>query len=320
MYNVVIGFGNYPTYLRNGKPGPYTTEELGLMWIKHVAAFSVPGMLKKYRLVLLLPRELLIPETLNLDLDQWGAKQRIDDNNKAQPWPVGPNSAFKQILWCYAHDKLQGPFLWCEPDCIPIKPHWLDRLFDEYERARKPFMGALVDGFFSTGYRIPKHMTGNAIYPDKPYQKAPKLLECHGTAWDVYAAGEILKLENFHDTDLIQHEIDDQQHPFNSSSVLYHPDKTGNLIGRLSGSAEPLPQKSLIGAPPVEVFSAEEPKPVDHLLSEILRACQEDKDTQRKVAYFMIDNRIVNSGHWGQHKKKLKEQEAHAAELSAPPA
>lgn len=325
MYNVIIAFGNYLTRLRNGKVGPYTQEELGLMWLKHVAAFSAPGMLKKYRLVLLLPRELLIPETYNPDLDQWGEKKRIDDNNGPQPWPAGANSVFKQVLWCYAYDKLQGPFLWCEPDCIPTKADWLDQLFAEYERVGKPFMGHLIDGFLGNGVRVPKHMTGNAIYPDKAYKLAPKLLQCHGTAWDVYAADEILKIENFHDTLLIHHELSDQEHlSYDNISVLCHPDKTGILIRALGGEV-PFVQSDLAKPEPPgktlsEVFGEEGDKPVDDMLHSLLRVCRDDRDIHRKVAYFMIDNEIVSRGYWAtamRIRNKAKKEEAAHAEPAA---
>lgn len=332
MYNVITAWGNYPTRLRNGKPGPHTEEELGLMWLKHVAQFSLPGMLKKYRLVLILPRDILIPDTYNLDLDQWGDKKRFDENNKLQPWPMGQNMTFQQILWLHVHKKLEGPFLWCEPDCIPVKPDWLDMLFGEYERSRKPFMGGLVESFVQNGVRVPKHMTGNGIYPgENSYRLAPTLMECRGTAWDVYAANQIL--QNFHDAShLIQHDLEERNAVDNSNTVLYHPDKEGRMIPLLSGSGHyerpklterktPLTKLDTPGKPLVEVLS--EPLMgewhtlnMDEILEAVKEECDKDKEIRKKVAYFMLDNGIVNSGHWGQHLKKQrrKEREAESAE------
>lgn len=332
MYNVITAWGNYPTRLRNGQPGPHTEEELGLMWLRHVAAFSVPGMLKKYRLVLLLPRNVVIPDTYNLDLDQWGDKKRFDENNKVQQWPLGPNMTFQQVLWLYAYNKLEGPFLWCEPDCIPIKADWLDLLFGEYERAKKPFMGALVEASTQNAVRVPKHMTANAIYPDKPYTYAPTLMECRGTPWDVYAAGQILQY--LHPVNhLIQNELVDKSDPSpnNIATALYHPDKTGYLIQTLSSGGryehpiedtkrKAFPEKP-IGKPLVEVFE-ETPyvrSELEWMLEEIQKRCASDKEMQRKVAYFMLEHGIVNQGHLGQHmrKKAAARREAANAEPAA---
>lgn len=322
MYNVITAWGNYPTRLRNGQPGPHTEEELGLMWLKHVAAFSAPGMLKKYRLVLLLPRAVVIPDTYNLDLDQWGDKKRFDENNKVQPQPMGANMTFQQVLWLYAHNKLEGPFLWCEPDCIPVKADWLDLLFHEYERAKKPFMGALVEAVTQNGIRTSKHMSGNAIYPDKPYTYAPMLLECRGTPWDVYAATQIL--QHMHPANhMIQHELVDSPDPSpnNIATALYHPDKTGRLIQILSSGGryeQPIERTAIpekpIGKSLVEVFMAEERhKTLDEMLDDIRSLCRDSKDAQRKVAYYMLENGIVNQGHLGMHMRKKAAAKKEAA-------
>ena len=320
MYNVVISFGNFPTRFRDGRPGPYTEEELGIMWLKHVAQFSEPGMLAKYRLVLLLPREVLIPE--DVDLSKWGEKKRIDDNNSTQPWPIGPNMAFQQILWCYVHGKLEGPFLWCEPDCVPVKPDWLDQLFAEYERVGKPFMGNLVESFISRdGFRTPKHMTGNAIYSDKAYAIAPRLLECRGTAWDVFAAREILLDKHFHQTSLIQHELNDQANPsLDPNAVLYHPEKFGRLIKRLNGDVPSLMAATGLGKPLFEIFSEPEPSSIDTMLDQVRLACRDDREIHRKVAYYMIDNGIVSDGFWRGAKIKgtLAKKKTEAAHAGSP--
>lgn len=347
MYNVVTSFGNYPTNIKLGEPGPYTAEELGLMWLKHCAVFSEPGMLKKYRLVLLLPRDVTIPQHLNDSLNAWGDKKRFDENSHVRDWPLGPNLVFQQVLWLYVHKKLEGPFLWCEPDCIPVKPDWLDRLFDEYERSGKLFMGAFVDAKTESGQRIPRHMTGNGIYPDKPHNTAPGLLEARLTPWDVYAATQIMRNCQF--TIQIQHEYRHEEirsagelaQVLRENASLFHTDKFGAII-RILGGGELLPadpHESLAlpleaappeskGKTPSEVFAEEEKVELFHLgafdaelakdhlddmLELIGQLCASDKEARRKTAYFMLEHGIVNQGFLGQFMRKRQKQRLGAA-------
>lgn len=339
MYNIVTSFGNYPSNISLDVPGPYTAEELGQMWLRHVASFSKPGMLSKYRLILMLPRDIVIPEHMNVYLDAWGDKRRFDENSKIVAWPMGPNLVFQQILWLYHHKKMEGPFLWVEPDCIPVRPSWLDDLWEEYHNAGKPFMGGLVDVMNANGQRIPKHMTGNGIYPDKPYLLAPAMLEARMTPWDVFAAPQIMK--NAHFTAQIQHEYrheeilgaDQMQRTVKATTSLFHTDKFGSLIRLLAGGTRPInqPDNPIIqpdkrGKPLVEVFAeaanevdeegSKEPD-IDDLLYLLDRVCK-SKEAKSKVARYMLEHGIITQGHVTQHNlRKKKEREAHVVEPTA---
>lgn len=327
MYNVVTSFGNYPTHIDFGVPGPFTAEELGVMWLRHVAIFSEPHMLAKYRLILLLPRDVVLPETLNPYLDLWGDKRRFDENSKVTGWPLGPNLVFQQVLWFYHHKKMEGPFLWCEPDCIPVRPTWLDDLWGEYNSVGRPFMGGLVNVMNVNGQRIPKHMTGNAIYPDKPYLLAPAMLEARMTAWDVFAAPQIMQHAHF--SDQIQHEyrgkqiesVEEMRETVKPKTALFHTDKFGAIIRLLASGAkavnpllnepvepEPAPSRSRSIA---EAFCEREETPLESLdrhLEEIEQACRDNKEARSKVARYLIEAGIVNQGHLTQHNLRLKKQ------------
>ena len=116
-----MSFGPYQTFVEHGKPGPYTGEELGVMWLKHTAHLC-GSKLKNYDLILLLPKGTKVPE----EAEAWRTVTRFDENSKIEAWPMGPNAVFQQVQWFYYHNKLTGPFFWCEPDCVPVVPDWLD--------------------------------------------------------------------------------------------------------------------------------------------------------------------------------------------------
>jgi hypothetical protein len=249
LTQVAISFGPSPTYVQHNVQGPFNGEDLGLMWLDWVRRLNA-DLLSRYDLILLVPKKTVIDQEL---LTPWGNVKRFDENSGVQAWPRGPNLVFQQILWFYVHEKLKGPFLWCEPDCVPVKPDWLDRLAHEYARCQKPFMGAVVEAQIANGSRIPKHLTGNAVYPHKAYEQANKIMEAANTPWDVWAAEQILPKSHF--TKAIQHEY---RHPeikspqelatlLKPETLLFHADKFG-AIARIM-SAEPIAVSSHVSAP-----------------------------------------------------------------------
>lgn len=106
-------------------------------------------------------------------------------------WPIGPNWMFETTLR-HVFAKYDQPFYWCEPDCIPLKPDWLEALEVEYNMAGKPFMGAVVSS--SGQANLPgDHLTGCAVYP----QNAHELLQhIYGgkAAFDMAMAETVLPL------------------------------------------------------------------------------------------------------------------------------
>jgi hypothetical protein len=260
-----MSFSPVPSFVAQDTPGPYTNEELGFMWLDWVAELSADSI-RNYELVLMVRDGLTLPDSVNA----WAKLTRFRENQGITGWPQGPNACFKQINWFYHHDKLEGPFFWLEPDCIPVVPDWLDLIADEYKRGGKPFMGAIVEPDSHLGRigRVPRHMTGNAIYPDKPYKLAPKIMEATNTCWDVLAASQILP--QCHPTTLIQHdwrrpEIQNRQELSKillPNTALFHSDKYG-AIPRILGSDKAPPPPPPIDMPITE-YAASRGVPVEN--------------------------------------------------------
>ena len=101
---VALSFGPYPTNVQFGTPGALNCDDLGLIWLKHVALFSRPGMLFNHSLILLVPKETVIPEDCHLE--KWGSVKRFAENSKVEQWPLGPNLIFEQIIWLQYNNKL----------------------------------------------------------------------------------------------------------------------------------------------------------------------------------------------------------------------
>jgi hypothetical protein len=150
-------------------------------------------------------------------------------------WPVSCNLAFENIAR-HAADNLKAPFLWMEPDAIPIQPQWLDSIEIAYKNCGQPFMGDFVGiaGIMPNGV---DHMSGIAVYHWDLHRLAPSLFNNERFAWDIASAKQVIPL--FARTSLIQHDwvptkawrrdkVDVSC--VNSLAVIYHPDKLGVLF------------------------------------------------------------------------------------------
>jgi hypothetical protein len=224
---VALAISETPSFVAPDVPGPMSNSQLGVLWLDWVAEL---GGCHEYDLVLLAPANTLLPESIGA----WRSLTRLMDRNQVSAWPQGPNLSIQQIFWWQLLNKVEEPVFWVEADAIPLKPNWIQAWEAEYLAAKKPFMGGLVT--FYAGKQTPAHMTGNAIYPPYAGKFANKLLEAKHTAFDVWAASQILP--QLHETSLIQHlwrhgpiETMAQYHEVvDPKANLFHSDKYGALI------------------------------------------------------------------------------------------
>jgi len=99
-----------------------------------------------------------------------------------QRWPNAPNYAFQHTARKMAeHGR---PWFWMEPDCIPLKSGWMERLEQEYDQSGKPFMGPVVPNM--------GHINGVAIYPANTPDILKKGMQCTNSAWDSVSKQEMI--------------------------------------------------------------------------------------------------------------------------------
>lgn len=175
-------------------------------------------------------------------VDEWGVTSDWSQSNASVRDASAPNTMVRQFAWHFYLQKL-GPWMFCEPDAIPLRPTAFDELEDEYRRSGKVFMGARV--------RVPnvdEHATGNMIFPQDAAAHCKNLmLPVHAKiedryvelAFDVAAAPDIIG-PHFHETRLIQHvfrgatfEKMDDLARIDPAACLFHTDKDGGLISLL---------------------------------------------------------------------------------------
>jgi hypothetical protein len=152
---------------------------------------------------------------------------------------MSPNHLFKRVVQHISWNPNPEAFFWCEPDCIPLLPGWLDFLDSEYRTCGQYFMGARVNV-----QGTPEHMSGNAIYPKEVGDRAWNLLHADLAAFDVVAAEQIVG--QAHWTKSIQHvwrKDEGRNFTFpdqasvdamvSKEAVVFHQNKDGTLIERL---------------------------------------------------------------------------------------
>lgn len=110
---------------------------------------------------------------------------RVNVPATSQKWPDAPNIMFaaaaRQIAECY-----RKPWLWMEPDCVPLTRFWMDEISDAYDHCPKRFMGCFVTN--TTQPDIPPvHLSGCAVYDGHAWQGLEAAIKGK-TAWDINAA------------------------------------------------------------------------------------------------------------------------------------
>lgn len=81
-------------------------------------------------------------------------------------WPLGPNQMFVDAsAYCY---RLEDPWYFWEPDCVPMVNGWVDKLDEEFQKHPHKIMGTIVNGGMApSGKNVYQLLVGSAVYPAK---------------------------------------------------------------------------------------------------------------------------------------------------------
>lgn len=169
-------------------------------------------------------------------------------------WPAGPNTLFKSVAK-HIEYTTKEPWLWIEPDAVPLRASWINNIAAEYAGCGKPFMGDYVT---LNDPNFLDHMSGIAVYPGVMTRFAGNAVLALDIAWDVYAAEQILP--QMHRTKLIQTiwkhppfvSLEEMKRDIRPECVLFHADKAGSLIDLMRGQPAALTNNN--NAPIFDIF------------------------------------------------------------------
>lgn len=230
-------------------------RNLAISWANHVAKL---GPYINHKIIVVgAPRA--NPEGIVDPLKRvFGTTVYIERNRvHREGWPGSCNESFQSAFWFNqlgGIDLITGkpvkawkePFLWMEPDAVPLDTNWIDLVEKEYRMCGRPFMGDIVaiQGIVPNGE---DHMSGIAVYPSELHTLAPRVLQTNvidretgrprDYAWDICGAEQIVP--QMARTNLIHHDWVNEKEwrrqvvtkdCVRKGAVIYHPDKNHVLI------------------------------------------------------------------------------------------
>jgi hypothetical protein len=92
-------------------------------------------------------------------------------------WPAACNWAWQSAARFVDDRKINEPWFWLESDAIPLKPGWVDDIYEGWEKGGKPFAGHIVDRM--------DHMNGVGVYPPDVRRRCTEAMLTRMAAWDV---------------------------------------------------------------------------------------------------------------------------------------
>lgn len=170
----------------------------------------------------------------------------------AATWPSASNIMFSEVArhinGCY-----KEPWLWLEPDAVPLKPNWLFDMGMAYEYQPRRYMGCISenqqvkDANGKLEKVIKRQMSGVAVYPQNAYMELARF--CAGSIpFDLQMAEHVCARASH--TYLIQNHWGDFNKPptfsneplpnavgldfIEPQAVIFHRCKDGSLIDLLS--------------------------------------------------------------------------------------
>lgn len=91
-------------------------------------------------------------------------------------WPAAPNWVWQAAARLMDDKKVNEPWFFWECDAIPLRPGWLDAIYNAYLKGGKRFAGHIVHGM--------GHMNGVGIYPPDVRRRCQDAMMCRSAAWD----------------------------------------------------------------------------------------------------------------------------------------
>lgn len=152
------------------------------------------------------------------------------------------NSTFRQIAE-HVEQNFTWPFLYLEPDCVPVEFQWNARLLAAYEDQPKPFLGRQMKAMPKVGDPKP-FMQRIGVYPNNT---ATRILTEFSVPFTTKVPFEILTGDyvapRMTNTTLIQPFVISAEadlEKVDPSAVLIHGDKVGLLLKKCVEKSKPL--------------------------------------------------------------------------------
>lgn len=196
-------------------------------------------------------RASVIPELARLFRS---AKELVISDDVHNSWPQSPNLMFSKAAKYIEYGPKQ-PWLWLEPDAIPLRASVFHEIEAEYQRALeagKFFLGDFVH-LPEPGFK--DHCSGVAVYPPQMTHHAGDAVMSLEIAWDVTASRQIVP--KMFQSELILHrwkhppfksweEVEQRIFAVRPKCALFHADKSGSIFPLLRERKNNLPVRRMM--------------------------------------------------------------------------
>ncbi len=197
--------------------GDVSQTEVLLKWIKSL------GMVSEHSLMIAADAEVpqeKVKALLDIVRGEFHSVRAMIVNTGVKGWPQAANFMFRAAAR-QVNEFYRQPFLFLEPDAVPLRSDWLSAIGDAYWRCPRPFMGCVLDAERPIEGLPNRYMAGVGVYPQNTYDLMtdlwkdarfnamanPKLSmeqrQSNVRAWDM--VGSTLVVPRAHHTPLIQH-------------------------------------------------------------------------------------------------------------------
>ena len=272
--------------------------DLMIRWSRHVAKL---GTYLRHKLVIAPVHDVSTEEVEAILRPVFGFVHVASCFHTESGWPISCNKAFETIA-LHVSTKEKQPFLFMEPDAVPLVASWVDDIEREYNEKKRLFMGDFVAirGVMPNGI---DHMSGIAVYTWDIHRAAPSIFRNEYTAWDIASAREVVP--QMARTKLIHHDWiptkewrRDKVDPsvVRNGAVIYHPDKLGVLFN--DGLAVPLNRvegELQTGAGEVESESSFEHKGavIDELIEALVKEASVSAKNKKQIIGKLNEKNLI---------------------------
>lgn len=94
-------------------------------------------------------------------------------NVGAKGWPLASNLVFRAVAR-QVQEFYSLPYLWLEPDAVPLRAAWLANIAEAYRLSPRPFMGQVIDNPDVPEGLPKRYISGIAVYPNDTYGRIGK--------------------------------------------------------------------------------------------------------------------------------------------------
>lgn len=157
------------------------------------------------------------------------------------------NNLFRQVA-AHISGSCRVPFLWLEPDCVPIRKSWVKALADAYNNQPKRYMGAHLGLQVKDSAERHVVLARTSIYPADAIRDLDGYCQSN-VPFERLAANTVVPRSS--KTKLIQQLAYTSETPLDKirdDAVLLHHDKTGALIEALRATKQ-MPSRSKVETP-----------------------------------------------------------------------